>query len=290
MSAFARHFWLWLALPRLLLLMLFWGLNQLTQLPVWLAAGVIATDALILLWQLRQYHRSAEEHIRDTGAMALSWGGYLACLFAVFAAVTLWWDTLLIATRLPDPESFEASMRRQRALLYQLEPDASGEILRFEGEITFGLIARLRQELAMHDALRVIELTSPGGNVYEARGAAQLIAASELDTTVVGDCSSACTLLFMGGRSRRLSAGARLGFHGYGLAAEMHLPGYDIAAAEEKDRAFFLTRGASPAFTARMFQTPARSMWFPDPQTLRDAGVLTPVSAPDAAPEPPQRH
>ena len=261
-------------LPRLVLLAFVWGVNETLQLPVWLALCVIAADAVILLGQLRHYHLRAEDHIRDTGAMALSWGGYLMCLLVTAACVILWWDMILIATRAPAGETFETRMRRERAALYVLAPDATGQRLRFEGEITYGLTTRVQALLETGPELREIELTSPGGHVYEARGAAQAITAAGLDTVARGDCTSACTLLFITGTRRRLAPGARLGFHGYGLAQAVHLPSYDIAAAEARDMAYVLSRGISRDFASRMFATPAQSMWYPDEDTLRAAGVL----------------
>ncbi|TNJ48181.1 hypothetical protein [Phaeobacter sp. B1627] len=273
-GSFGQTFWLRLVLPRLLLLATLRGLNETLQLPVWLAVCIIGADGLILLWQLWRYHRRAEQHIRETGAMALSWGGYLLWLLLTLACVMLWWEMILLATRAPAAETFETQMRRERAARYVLEPDASGERLRFEGEITYGLTARLQALLATLPELREIELTSPGGHVYEARGAAQAIAAAGLETVASGECTSACTLLFIAGSRRRLAPGARLGFHGYGLAHAVHLPSYDIAAAEARDMDYVLSRGISRAFATRMFATPPRSMWYPDEATLRAAAVL----------------
>ncbi|NIZ15037.1 hypothetical protein, partial [Phaeobacter sp. HF9A] len=249
--SFGRSFWLLLILPRAGVLALLWAMNQLLALPLWLAGALLASDTLLLLAQLRQYHLSAERHIRDTGAMALSWGGYLACLLAVFASATLWWDTLLIATRPPAEERFDLRMQREREALYRLELSPDRRVLRFEGEITYGLKPRILQAVNATPELREIQLTSPGGQVFAARAAAQAILAAGLTTSASGDCASACTLLFLAGAERHLTPGARLGFHGYGLSMRVHLPGYDIKAAEAKDLAYLRSRGVSAEFTSR---------------------------------------
>ncbi|WP_417816655.1 hypothetical protein [Tritonibacter scottomollicae] len=263
-----------LAMPRALVIAMLWGLTHLADMPLTLASAVIASDALVLIWQITRYHHSADAHIRDTGAMVASWGGYFACFLALLASATLWWDLVLIATRPPVEETFDQQMRREREQLYVLEVASDGIELRFEGEITYGLKARLTGLLVAHPNLRRMSLTSPGGHVFEARGTAQVISAAGLDTYVEGDCTSACTLLFAAGQRRSLAPDARLGFHGYGFATVVHLPGYDIEAAQDKDRAFFLSHGIDPMFVARMYDTPAQDMWFPDLSVLRAAGWL----------------
>ncbi|GAB5433288.1 MAG: hypothetical protein EpisKO_26580 [Epibacterium sp.] len=274
-GSFAHSVWLHLVLPRAAILAALWAMNQSLQLPVWLVYPAAVLDAGFLVWQLWRYHQAAEAHIRDTGAMAPSWGGYLLCLLALLSSATLWWDTVLIANRPPPEEQHSEQMRRAREALYQLTLSADGRTAQFEGEITYGLKARLTQIIEDTPDLRVIHLGSPGGHVFEARGAAQVIMGAGLETRVSEACSSACTLLFMAGTRRHLDPQARLGFHGYGLSEWVHLPGYDIDAAQEKDRAFFLAQGMQPGFAARIFDRPPEEMWYPDHAELRTAGVLT---------------
>ncbi|MCG7627454.1 hypothetical protein MHM88_06520 [Epibacterium sp. MM17-32] len=274
-GSFAESIWR-LVLPRGAVLVAIWGMNQTLHLPGWLAYLLVTGDAALLLLQIARYHGAAEAHIRDTGAMAASWAGYLICLLALLASATLWWDMILIAHRPPAEERYDEKMRRAREALYLLTLGPDGRTVIFEGEITFGLKARLAQTLAQAPDVREIRLSSPGGHVYEARGAAQVIAEAGLATRAVGECSSACTLLFMAGVRRDLSAGARLGFHGYGLGEAVHLPWYDILGAQDKDRAYFIAQGMRPEFAARIFDMPPDRMWYPDPADLRAAGVLRP--------------
>lgn len=275
-GSFAHSVWVRLIVPRALLLAAFWSMNQSLQLPVWLAYLLVAGDAIFLLWQIARYHSAAEAHTRDTGAMAPIWGGYLLCLLAILSSATLWWNTVLIAHRPPPEEQHSEQMRRAREALYTLTRSLDGRSLTFDGEITFGLKARLSQMLDLSPGIDEIRLSSPGGHIYEARGAAQVIAAAGLDTLVQDECSSACTLLFMAGHQRRLAPEAQLGFHGYGLAEDVNLPGYDIDRAQEKDRASFIAQGMQPEFAARIFDMPPNRMWYPKEPMLRAAGVLRP--------------
>ncbi|MGR3759841.1 hypothetical protein ACUXV3_06850 [Roseobacteraceae bacterium NS-SX3] len=236
---------------------------------------LIAADAACLVWQFRQFLRAGDAHVQGTGALAPVWGGYLVLLFAGFATLTLWWDAVLLAHRPVETESFSQRMERERAALYSLTLAEGGTALQLEGEITYGLTARLRQQIAAAPKLEVIELESPGGNIFEARGAARVVRMSGLATRATGDCTSACTLIFAAGKSRSLAVGARLGFHSYALAFHSRLPQFDVADQQEKDRAFFVAQGVNAAFAARLFEARSTDMWYPETAELRAAGLLT---------------
>ncbi len=263
-----------IVLPRLTSLLVLWALAQLEYLPVALAFAVVALDVLLLGWQLRRAVHLTDAFIRETGAMMASWGSYLLCFFAVILSLTLWWDVILLAYSPPEEESFDTQMRRAREALYVLEVAADGRTVIFDGEITYGLKARLEEDLSHHPNLQTLILSGPGGHVFEARGTAQAILDAGLNTRAIGECSSACTLLFLAGQQRSLAPEARLGFHGYGLAEKVHLPGYDIKGAQAKDHAFLLSRGVNREFANRAFATPPESMWYPSPAELRRAGVV----------------
>ncbi|WP_179379446.1 hypothetical protein [Jannaschia marina] len=87
-------------------------------------------------------------------------------------------------------------------------------MLRVLGEIGPDFVPRLRAALDAAPAVTTIGLASPGGNIAAAFDAAELIHARRLDTTLVGNCASACAFVFLGGRARTLPDGSwRLGFH-----------------------------------------------------------------------------
>ncbi|WP_241482256.1 COG3904 family protein [Leisingera sp. ANG-Vp] len=252
------------------------AINQWLKLPVPLAFALIAADGGFLLWQFRTFQRSADGHVRSTGAMAPVWGGYLVILFAGFAAVTLWWDALLIAkTEEPTGLPYAEQQRRAREALYTLTVSPDGQILVFEGEVTFGLTKRLTRILAESPGLQQFALTSPGGLIAEARGAAKLIRQHGLETEAAGLCASACTLIFAAGTRRRLGPDGALGFHSYALQFATGLPQIDLQQEQEKDRAFLLRQGVSPEFAARIFDAGHTELWRPERQELLAGGVLT---------------
>ncbi len=118
-------------------------------------------------------------------------------------------------------------------------------------------------------------MTSIGGHIYEARGFANLIRARGLSTIVKGDCSSACTLVFVAGAHRSLPPDARLGFHRYALEFGPVLPNLDLEKEQNKDRAFFRSQGINESFLIQMFEEPSTKLWYPSHEEALQAGLLT---------------
>ncbi|UWQ42618.1 hypothetical protein K3718_05895 [Leisingera aquaemixtae] len=269
-----RSLALQVVLPRGGLVLGWLALNQWVRLPVPLAFVLMAADGLFLLWQARAFQLSADAHVRSTGAMMPVWGGYLVLLFAGFAALILWWDTLLIARAVEEP-AYAEQRRLEREAKYSLRVSGDGLVLIFDGEITHGLTRRMDAVLAAAPEVRRVRLAGPGGLIYEARGAAKLIRRHQLDTEAATLCASACTLIFAAGRTRRLAAGGQLGFHGYALMFEGGLPQVDLQKEQQKDLAFFEQQGIRGAFARQIFAVGNGELWIPSHPDLRAAGVLT---------------
>lgn len=89
-----------------------------------------------------------------------------------------------------------------------------GDQLHVLGNIDRGFHARFAAFLAMHPTVKTVALGSGGGSVRDAIQAGLLIRSRRLDTTLNGDCYSACPLIFLGGVQRTVwSPYPRLGFH-----------------------------------------------------------------------------
>lgn len=159
---------------------------------------------------------------------------------------------------------------------YQLSVDTIQQVLTIDGLFDNGLTADLRQRLAQYANINTVHLNSLGGSIYEARGVAQLIIEQQWDTVVTQECSSSCTTAFVAGGKRTLLPGAKLGFHQYRLEATYAMPNQQksINKAQQKDLAFFRTRGLSHEFLDKVFQTSHDEMWYPEHSELLTAGVI----------------
>ncbi|MFT6459677.1 hypothetical protein [Pseudophaeobacter arcticus] len=266
---------LWhILLPRGLALLLWWGANQLIQIPTSLVWGFIAVDCLCLLWVSRAHLRAADAHMLSSGAMAPIWGGYLLLLLSVLASMSLWWQALLIANRPPEGLSYSEQRAQDHAGRYSLTVSEDGRALVFTGEITFGLTKAIKAQLLRHPEVKQLQLTSPGGHIYEARGVARLIQAQGISTLAPGLCASACTLMFAAGTKRQLGPKGQLGFHGYSLEIFGGLPQVDLMAEQRKDGDFLVGQGVSTGFIQQIYATPPSELWRPSPDQLWDGGML----------------
>ncbi|PCJ09429.1 MAG: hypothetical protein COB16_04515 [Rhodobacteraceae bacterium] len=263
-------------LPRAAVLLTLALIGSLLKVPVVLLYALLAADAAFFVWQFIRFQACADDHLRGMGSMTPVWGGYLVLLFAGFATASLWWGAFLSARPPETTELFTDQMDRLHAAEYELHLSEDRLTLSFTGTVDFGLTKRTRILLKDNPQLTGVTLTSPGGHIYEARGFAKLIRDHGLDTHVVNECSSACTVMFVAGHQRSLAPGARLGFHSYALEFGPALPNLDPQKEQDKDRAFFRRQGINEAFLARMFDEPSSDLWFPSPAETRQAGLLVP--------------
>jgi hypothetical protein len=150
-----------------------------------------------------------------------------------------------------------------------------GQTLALTGSIELGTTRRLEQMLADAPTIKEIVLASHGGNIFEARGLSTTIRQHGLNTVVNGECSSACTTIFIGGIERVLTPGARLGFHQYRVAASYAVLGADPAQEQARDREIFLASGVAGWFLDEMFQSAASQIWYPTRSELIRAHVVT---------------
>jgi len=163
---------------------------------------------------------------------------------------------------------------------YTIEFVAERNLISFKGNFETGLSSDLKKLLVERHDIRGIILNSDGGRVFEARGVAKLIREHQLETYVYDMCRSACTTAFIAGMKRYLGKNGRLGFHRYRLRSV--LPAIDVAAEQEKDRAFYQAQGVAPTLLSRIFNEPYESMWYPEVEELLRTKVVHQITHTEA--------
>ena len=151
-----------------------------------------------------------------------------------------------------------------------LSPD--GRRLQLKGPLGMGDATKVLQVLAGADRVRVVELESPGGRLYEARQIAEVVRNRAWQTRATGNCESACTLVFMAGSSRQLMPGAQLGFHR--AFAGTFNPMVDRLANQEL-ALMYRNAGLPDDFIARTLRTPPWEMWYPEIDEMANGGLIT---------------
>ncbi|CUH82488.1 hypothetical protein [Tropicibacter naphthalenivorans] len=148
--------------------------------------------------------------------------------------------------------------------------------------------------LREHDGITTVQLNSTGGSIWAGREIARVVMDFELDTRVEGECSSSCTQIFLGGASRVLARGAKLGFHQSSWSSDSIKTYYENWREDEgwdtpydfgswlykdtqsevyKGLTFMISRGVDPEFAIETIRL-RNTMWFPTRSELRAAGVL----------------
>lgn len=143
--------------------------------------------------------------------------------------------------------------------------------LRFDGMITAGSADKFAALVNEHPEVDQVSLSSLGGRIDEAVKIASLIKLRNLSTVAVGECSSACTIIFLSSKVRMFGADAALGFHSPsgGGAGDVVVNGASL-----ETRLAYVDAGLSEPFADKAFGTPSNSMWYPIDYVLIREGAV----------------
>lgn len=248
------------------------GLAQSRQLALvaWSFVIFIALALALRVWSFVGIWRSAGRHVARGGSAIWAFVAkavvVLAIISLVVAGPRLWSqvrEMALIAWG-ADPIGAPAIVR----------VSANGIEITLDGYITSGVDKKLRQSLDAAPNARTLILNSHGGRIMEALAMVDLIKARKLDTRVVENCESACTLLFLAGRERSASPLASIGFH------QPDFPGLSSEEREniiQSNRADYRAAGITDQFIDRIMDTSPQRMWYPTGEEMTEAGVLNAV-------------
>ncbi len=229
---------------------------------------------VIYPWQIVGVLRSCDRYLSGFGSAGWVWGVYMGIAVSIVATLIGVFGAYQQTFMARDMELAAEVLERERAAKYALTLSDGDTRVRLNGSLELGVTRKLEAILNQNPAVTVMVLESHGGHIYESRGVAKLIWRYGLNTYVAGSCSSACAIAFMGGVERVLGADGRLGFHQYGLSANLPLPYLDLAKEQETDRRFYRSRDVAEDFLERVFDAAHTEIWFPSHEALLAAGVV----------------
>jgi len=166
----------------------------------------------------------------------------------------------------------------------------------FDGELDGYDGTEVMGYLFDHPEINTLRVTGPGGYGPAAKEISAYLVRHGIDTIAIGTCASACTRIFLGGKSRKLVKGAKLGFHRPWIVKEREKRLYEANRVEEKwedefdyvtmiyDVAmqnmlesikFMRSRGVDMDFILKIYSTSSYDIWEPARDKLLEAGVLT---------------
>ena len=147
-----------------------------------------------------------------------------------------------------------------------------------------------------HPEINTLRVTGPGGYGPAGRAISAYLIEHGINTEAFGECASACSRIFLGGKSRILAPGGTLGFHRPWIDKEKEKRFYEANRLEEKwedefdyvtmiyDVAmqdmlegikFMRSRDVDIEFILKIYSTSSYDMWEPSREELLEAGVLT---------------
>jgi len=166
----------------------------------------------------------------------------------------------------------------------------------FDGELDGYDGTEVMSYLFDHPEINTLRVTGPGGYGPAAKEISAYLVRHGIDTIAIGTCASACARIFLGGKSRKLATGAKLGFHRPWIVKEREKRLYEANRVKEKwedefdyvtmiyDVAmqdmlegikFMRSRGVDMDFILKIYSTSSYDIWEPTRNELLDAGVLT---------------
>ena len=166
----------------------------------------------------------------------------------------------------------------------------------FDGELDGYDGTEVMSYLFDHPEINTLRVTGPGGYGPAAKEISAYLVQHGIDTIAIGTCASACARIFLGGKSRKLATGAKLGFHRPWIVKEREKRLYEANRVEEKwedefdyvtmiyDVAmqnmlegikFMRSRGVDMDFILKIYSTSSYDIWEPARDELLEAGVLT---------------
>jgi hypothetical protein len=157
---------------------------------------------------------------------------------------------------------------------WSISPAMTPGILRLSGKFQYGVSDALASALAHDPNIRSLELDSPGGDCGQGLALAALVEKHSLSTFVRHQCLSACTLVFVAGQERVLTADAKLGFHrarSYTWDAIL----YEDGGFNDQYRTFLISKGVMESFARKVCSVRSDDMWYPSVDELLAAGVIS---------------
>lgn len=260
-----------IALDLLIIHPLVWNNHLSTKLAIIL---IIIPKIIALPWIGISTLRFTEYHFKKFG-VAMVKTSLLACLCLAVLVISV--SAIDAIQEIIFMQNSKASGDHSRAPVYRLSADMVKKEYTIEGIIDFGISRDFRLLLKQHPGGTRVVLSSQGGSIYEGRGLAIIIHNHKLDTHAIDECSSACTLAFIGGQGRSLGASAKLGFHQYSmeyLNRHQAVPFHDPVKEQKRDTAFMRERGISKEFVDRVFDKQHQDIWYPDHASLLRYNVV----------------
>jgi hypothetical protein len=234
----------------------------------WLAStlAVFGLSIAISVWAINGIWRSATRHQAEAGTIK---SALIAKLFASIGALGL----VAHLSQTPSP-IVENALVAGGVYPFGVPAELSvnGPSLHIDGSITVEVARQFKDLISKHPEVNQVSLLSTGGSIDAAVEISSVIKELNLSTVAAGECSSACTIIFLSSKVRAFDADAFLGFHspsGGDYGDEVVINGTSL-----ETRLAYADAGLSEPFADKVFGTPSNSIWYPTDDILIKEGAV----------------
>lgn len=227
----------------------------------------------LIIWKLRGIWVSASLHNNR--------GGNKVWAIITKSIVAFWIMILMITffhTSIPGIKANIAVLTGTNQMAKATLELIDEEQLILYGDIGDGTARELESLLKIRPKVWLIHLESGGGLIYESLLISKIIKERGLDTYSASGCDSACTIVFLAGKSRYLNDGAQLGFHSASLDGKS---GSKVQIFNSEMKKYYLDQGLPNYFVKQIIMTDSEDMWYPTYEELLDAKVIDKVLVPN---------
>jgi hypothetical protein len=230
---------------------------------------LIAVSVAMPLWSVVGIWRSSEKHVQRGGKAFWAGAARVGVAFGLLSVVGNWSNHNIGGQAI---ELAEIAIGHDSLAMVDVKVAPNGGSILLSGVLGTGSAERVRTILAATPDIKLVQLDSIGGRIFEAQAIAAEVRQRRLNTYVTGMCVSACTIIFLAGEARAATPNARIGFHRGSLAGE------PIDRGQDPMINVYRKAGISQAFLERVKNTPSESMWYPTREELAANGITTRVS------------
>ena len=173
-------------------------------------------------------------------------------------------------------QTMQAAHEQQHWNNYAVSVSADGRSIETHGYIGVGFASTVIEALRAHPTILRLHLDSLGGDIGNAERLAVYIQnQSQFETLVDGECASACTRIFVAGRTRLLGPDGRLDFHQARALIPNQMSAYMVGHYKLVFSSAMALDGASQEFIRKAFEKSGNEFYRPTIDELFSNGIVT---------------
>ena len=237
--------------------------NEEKEITLYLGIANLFILPFLLIWLFVGIWRSSKNHELRKSSFSSRMARFSVLLCALVFTVSIFNKNL--------PAFNKAYKHSQRisSITWDFQISDNLKELEIVGGINDGLAKEVSLQLKKYPSIQYIHLNlERGGLISEAVRVADVLRNRSVSTVVSGRCVSACTLIFLSGKSKYLKKYARLGFHSGSS------PKLTNSAVNDVLGQMYKSLGLDDKFIQKVLSVDSSDMWYPSMTELKQAGIV----------------